>query len=296
MKSGFVSILGRPNVGKSTILNGIINKKVSIVTNKSQTTRNVIRGIYHGDNSQIIFIDTPGIHKPHAKLGEEMNIMAYSTAHDVDVNLLVVDASRPFDEGDEFILNHVDINNAPLVLALNKIDQATIVQVEELKRQYKILLPNATIIETVASEKFNLDLLIKTLEDLLPEGPEYYPEDVITDKDEVFQIKEIIREKVLKILKDEVPHSIAIYVNNIDYNAKPMHILATIIVEKESQKGIVIGKNGRMIKLIGEKSRESIERLLNKHVYLELKVKVQDDWRNDDNMLEKYGYKAKNKK
>lgn len=296
MKSGFVSILGRPNVGKSTILNGIINKKVSIVTNKSQTTRNVIRGIYHGENSQIIFIDTPGIHKPHAKLGEEMNIMAYSTAHDVDVNLLVVDASRPFDEGDEFILNHVDINNAPLVLALNKIDQATIVQVEELKRQYKILLPNAIIIETVASEKFNLDLLIKTLEDLLPEGPEYYPEDVITDKDEVFQIKEIIREKVLKILKDEVPHSIAIYVNNIDYNAKPMHILATIIVEKESQKGIVIGKNGRMIKLIGEKSRESIERLLNKHVYLELKVKVQDDWRNDDNMLEKYGYKAKNKK
>lgn len=296
MKSGFVSILGRPNVGKSTILNGIINKKVSIVTNKSQTTRNVIRGIYHGENSQIIFIDTPGIHKPHAKLGEEMNIMAYLTAHDVDVNLLVVDASRPFDEGDEFILNHVDINNAPLVLALNKIDQATIVQVEELKRQYKILLPNAIIIETVASEKFNLDLLIKTLEDLLPEGPEYYPEDVITDKDEVFQIKEIIREKVLKILKDEVPHSIAIYVNNIDYNAKPMHILATIIVEKESQKGIVIGKNGRMIKLIGEKSRESIERLLNKHVYLELKVKVQDDWRNDDNMLEKYGYKAKNKK
>ena len=120
MKSGFVSILGRPNVGKSTILNGIINKKVSIVTNKSQTTRNVIRGIYHGENSQIIFIDTPGIHKPHAKLGEEMNIMAYSTAHDVDVNLLVVDAYRPFDEGDEFILNHVDINNAPLVLALNK--------------------------------------------------------------------------------------------------------------------------------------------------------------------------------
>ena len=295
MKSGFVSILGRPNVGKSTILNGIINKKVSIVTEKSQTTRNVIKGIYHGENSQIIFIDTPGIHKPHAKLGEEMNVMAYSTAHDVDVNVLVVDASRPFGEGDEFILNHLDLNNAALIVVFNKIDQARITEVETLKRTYNKLLPNAEIIETVAKEKFNLDVLIKKIEDLLPEGPEYYPEDVITDKDIVFQIKEIIREKVLKCLRDEVPHSIAIYVNNINYESKPMEILATIIVEKESQKGIVIGKEGKMIKQIGQKSRESIERLLGKHVYLELKVKVQEDWRNDEKLLERYGYKAKQK-
>ena len=296
MKSGFVSILGRPNVGKSTILNGIINKKVSIVTDKSQTTRNVIKGIYHGENSQIIFIDTPGIHKPHAKLGEEMNVMAFSTAHEVDINILVIDASRPFSEGDEFIINHVDLKNAGLVLVFNKIDQATIVEVQKLKDTYKALLPQAEVIETVAKDKFNLDLLIKKLEEMLPEGPEYYPEDAITDKDEVFQIKEIIREKTLKCLRDEVPHSIAIYVNNIDYEINPINIMATIIVEKESQKGIVIGKNGKMIKLIGQKSRESIEKFLKKHVYLELKVKVQEDWRDDDKMLEKYGYKAKSKR
>ena len=296
MKSGFVSILGRPNVGKSTILNGIINKKVSIVTDKSQTTRNVIRGIYHGDDLQIIFIDTPGIHKPHAKLGEEMNVMAYSAAHDVDVNLLVVDASRPFGDGDTFLLEHLDINNAPLIIVLNKIDEATLPEVEALKAKYHELLPNAEIVETVAKEKFNLDLLIKTIASHLEEGPEYYPADTITDKDEVFQIKEIIREKILKVLKDEVPHSIAIYVNNIDYDSKPLHILASIIVEKDSQKGIVIGAKGKRIKTIGSKARDDIERLLNKHVFLELFVKVKEDWRNNDDLLEQYGYKAKSKK
>ena len=293
MKSGFVSILGRPNVGKSTILNGLINKKVSIVTDKSQTTRNIIRGIYNSENSQIIFIDTPGIHKPHAKLGEEMNVMAYSTAHDVDVNILVVDASRPYGEGDDFILSHLDIKNAPLIIVLNKIDQARITEVNALKEKYHELLPQATIIETVAKEKFNLDLLIKTVESFLEEGPEYYPVDVNTDKDEIFQIKEIIREKVLKTLKEEVPHSIAIFVNNIDYEANPLHILASIIVEKDSQKGIVIGAQGKRIRLIGQKAREDIEKLLKKHIYLELFVKVQEDWRNDDQMLEKYGYKTK---
>ncbi|MCR4912118.1 MAG: GTPase Era [Bacilli bacterium] len=293
MKSGFVSILGRPNVGKSTILNGIINKKVSIVTDKSQTTRNVIRGIYHGDDVQIIFIDTPGIHKPHAKLGQEMNNMAYSTAHDVDVNILVVDASKSFGEGDEYLLEHLDIKNVPLIIVLNKIDEARITEVQVLKDKYHELLPEAVIIETVAKEKFNLDLLIKTITDFLPEGPEYYPVDMVTDKDEVFQIKEIIREKVLKILKEEVPHSIAIYVNNIEHTKKEAHILATIIVEKDSQKGIVIGAGAKRIKLIGQKARMDIERYLGKHVYLELRVKVQEDWRNDEDLLEKYGYKAK---
>ena len=293
MKSGFVAILGRPNVGKSTILNGVINKKVSIVTDKSQTTRNQIKGIYNSKDLQIIFIDTPGIHKPHAKLGEEMNVMAYSAAHDVDVNILVVDASRPFGEGDEFLLEHLDIKNAPLIIVLNKIDEARITEVQALKDKYHELLPNAEIIETVAKEKFNLDLLIKTVEKYLEEGPEYYPVESYTDKDEVFQIKEIIREKVLKTLRDEVPHSIAIYVNNIDYESNPMHILATIIVEKDSQKGIVIGKNGQRIKHIGQKAREDIEKLLKKHIFLELFVKVKDDWRNNDDLLEQYGYKAK---
>ena len=296
MKSGFVSILGRPNVGKSTILNGVINKKVSIVTDKSQTTRNVIRGIYHGENSQIIFIDTPGIHKPHAKLGEEMNVMAYSTAHDVDINVLVVNASKPYGEGDEYLISHLDIKNVPLVIVFNKIDNARITDIQSLKAKYNEILPEAVIVETVAKDRFNLDLLIKTLEDLLPEGPEYYPVDVITDRDEVFQIKEIIREKVLKILKDEVPHSIAIYINDIDYEAKPIHILASIIVEKDSQKGIVIGAGGKRIKSIGQKARDDIEKLLKKHVFLELVVKVQEDWRNNEDLLDRYGYKAKKQK
>ena len=293
MKSGFVTILGHPNVGKSTILNGIINRKISIVTDKSQTTRNVIKGIYRGKDSQIIFIDTPGIHKPHAKLGVEMNNMAYSSAHEADVNLLVVDASKRFDESDEFLLSHLDINNAPLIIVFNKIDKARITEAEALKAIYRQKLPQSHFIDTVASERFNLEELIATIEKLLPEGPEYYPGNEITDKDEVFQIKEIIREKVLKTLRDEVPHSIAIYVNNIDWEENPLHIHASIIVEKDSQKGIVIGANGKRIKEIGLKARKSIEKLLDKHVYLELFVKVQSDWRNNDELLEAYGYKNK---
>ena len=293
MKSGFVTILGHPNVGKSTILNGIINRKISIVTDKSQTTRNVIKGIYRGKDSQIIFIDTPGIHKPHAKLGVEMNNMAYSSAHEADVNLLVVDASKRFDESDEFLLSHLDINNAPLIIVFNKIDKARITEAEALKAIYRQKLPQSHFIDTVASERFNLEELIATVEKLLPEGPEYYPGNEITDKDEVFQIKEIIREKVLKTLRDEVPHSIAIYVNNIDWEENPLHIHASIIVEKDSQKGIVIGANGKRIKEIGLKARKSIEKLIDKHVYLELFVKVQSDWRNNDELLEAYGYKNK---
>ena len=293
MKSGFVAILGHPNVGKSTILNGIINKKISIVTDKSQTTRNVIKGIYRDNDSQIIFIDTPGIHKPHAKLGIEMNNMAYSSAHEADVNILVVDASKPFSESDEFLLSHLDINNAPLIVVFNKIDLVRITEAEKLKGIYREKLPQSHFIDTVASERFNLGELIDLVKKLLPEGPEYYPGSEVTDKDEVFQIKEIIREKVLKTLRDEVPHSIAIYVNSIDWEEDPLHIHATIIVEKDSQKGIVIGANGKRIKEIGLKARKDIERLLNKHVYLELFVKVQNDWRNNDELLETYGYKNK---
>ena len=293
MKSGFVTILGHPNVGKSTILNGVLNRKISIVTDKSQTTRNVIKGIYQGKDSQIIFIDTPGIHKPHAKLGEEMNAMAYSSAHDADVNILVVDASKPFSESDQFLLDHLDIKNAPLIIVFNKIDLARITEVEKLKAIYKEKLPESHFIDAVAKERFNLDLLIEMVTKLLPEGPKYYPDDEVSDKDEIFQIKEIIREKVLKTLRDEVPHSIAIYINGVDWESDPVHIHASIIVEKDSQKGIVIGAQGRRIKEIGLKARRDIEHLLNKHVFLELFVKVEQDWRNDDALLEVYGYKNK---
>ena len=295
MKSGFVAILGRPNVGKSTLLNAIINKHVSIVTDKSQTTRNNILGIYHSENSQIVFTDTPGIHKPKQKLGQEMNNMAYSAAHDVDAAILVVDASLPFGDGDQFIIDHLDIHNVPLIIVFNKIDKAFLTKTLKLKEIYKEKFPQAILLDTVAQDGFNVDSLIKELENILPEGPAYYPDNVYTDKDEVFQIKEIIREKTLKILKDEVPHSIAIYMNNIDWESNPMHMHATIIVEKEGQKGIVIGANGQRIKLIGEKARKDIERLLKNHVFLELFVKVEKDWRNEEDLLKTYGYKTEKK-
>lgn len=291
MKVGFVSILGRPNVGKSTILNGLLNQKVSIVTDKSQTTRNNIRGIYNSEEAQVIFVDTPGVHKPRQVLGQRMNTMAYSTAHDVDVNMLIVDASQHFGTGDEYLLEHLDIKKTPLIIVFNKIDQARLPHVNELKEKYLSYLPEAHIVETVATEKFNLDDLLKKVLSLLPKGMPFYPTEVVTDKDEIFQIKEIIREKTLKILKEEVPHSIAVYMENIEWEKNPMPIKANIIVEKDSQKGIVIGANGKRIKLIGRRARQDIETLLKKHVYLELQVRVEKDWRSNEKALETFGYK-----
>ncbi len=291
MKSGFVAILGRPNVGKSSLLNCILNKKVSIVTDKSQTTRNNIKGIYNSEDAQIIFVDTPGIHKPHQTLGVEMNKMAFSAAHDVDVSILVVDASKPFGTGDQYLIDHLDIHNTKLIIVLNKIDETRIDLVASIKKEYLKVFPDATYIETIATEGFNVKELTKTIIDLLPEGPRYYPVEVVSDKDEIFQIKEIIREKILKILRDEVPHSIAIYMRNIEWEENPIHIQADIIVEKDSQKGIVIGAGGKRIKLIGSKARTDIEELLNKHVYLELFVKVESDWRNEEKILSTLGYK-----
>ena len=293
MKSGFVSILGRPNVGKSTLLNGILNKKISIVTDKSQTTRNAIKGIYNADGVQIVFTDTPGIHKPKERLGEEMNSMAYSAAHDVDVNILVVDASQPFGPGDEYLLNHLDIKNCPLILVFNKIDEARLDKVLNLKKIYEEKVPQAIMIDTVAKERFNVDTLLEKIIELLPEGPAYYSTEEITDKDVIFQIKEIIREKVLRNLRDEVPHATAIYMENIEWEKDPIHIRAAIIVEKDGQKGIVIGAGGKRIKAIGMQARRDIEHLLDKHVFLELYVKVQESWRDDEKSLETYGYKYK---
>lgn len=293
MKSGFVAILGRPNVGKSTLLNGLINHHVSIVTDKSQTTRNNIIGIYNDENTQIVFLDTPGIHKPMQQLGKEMNNMAYSAAHDVDVNILVVDASLPFGPGDDYLLTHLDINNCPLIIVFNKIDEARLDKVEELKKIYRERAPESLFIDTVAKERFNIDLLLEEIIKRLPEGPAYYSTEEITDKDVIFQIKEIIREKVLRNLRDEVPHATAIYMEDINWESNPLHIKANIIVEKQGQKGIVIGKDGQRIKKIGQQARTDIEKLLNKHIFLELFVRVQEGWRDDEKSLETYGYKYK---
>ena len=291
MKSGFVAILGRPNVGKSTLLNAILNKKVSIVTDKAQTTRDDIKGIYNSEDAQIVFIDTPGIHKPHQKLGQEMNNMAFGAAHNVEASVLVIDSSKQFGEGDQYLIDHLDINNAPLIIVLNKIDLIKITDAKKLREIYESKFPNATILECVAKEKFNVDTLISRLIEILPEGPRYYDVTEVSDKDEIFQIKEIIREKILKTLRDEVPHSIAIYMENIEWEENPIEIKASIIVEKDSQKGIVIGAGGRRIRDIGTKARRDIEKLLNKHVFLELFVKVSEDWRNQEDALSKFGYK-----
>ena len=291
MKSGFVAILGRPNVGKSTIINKIVNQPISIVTDKSQTTRNNIIGIYNDPNCQIIFLDTPGIHKPLQQLGKEMNNMAYSAAHDVDVAILVIDASKPFGDGDQFVIDHLDIHHTPLIIVFNKIDLARLDKAEELKATYRQVFPDATFVDTVAKEGFNIDMLIAKVTELLKEGPAYYPTEMITDKDEIFHIKEIIREKVLKTLREEVPHSVAIYIDNIEWEANPVEIIASIIVEKDSHKGIVIGAGGKRIKEIGSRARTDIERLLKKRVYLELKVKVDENWRNEPKSLKTYGYK-----
>lgn len=293
MKSGFVAILGRPNVGKSTLLNAILNKKISIVTDKAQTTRNNIKGIYNDKDCQIIFVDTPGIHKPNQKLGVQMNDMAYSAAHDVDVSILVVDASKPFGSGDQYIIEHLDIHNSPLIIVINKIDLARINEVQNIKNKYLELFPKAFIFEAVATDKFNLESIVNKIKELLPEGPKFYPEEVISDKDEIFQIKEIIREKVLKELRQEVPHSVAIYMEDIDWESSPIVIKASIVVEKDSQKGIVIGAGGKRIQSIGMKARRDIEKLLNKHVYLELFVKVEEDWRDNLDAIKKYGYNYK---
>ena len=209
----------------------------------------------------------------------------------MDVAILVVDASKPFGAGDQFIIEHLDIHNVPLIIVFNKIDLARLNEAEELKKTYRSIFPKATFVDTVAKERFNIDELIKTVKSLLPEGPAYYPKEMITDKDEIFQIKEIIREKILKQLSEEVPHSIAIYVDHIEWEHKPMQIFASIIVEKDSQKGIVIGAGGRRIKEIGSRARMDIEKLLKQHVFLELQVKVNADWRNEPGALKTYGYK-----
>ena len=292
MKSGFVSIIGRPNVGKSTLLNKILNKKVSIVSEKAQTTRNNIKGIYHGDDVQIVFVDTPGVHKPHVKLGEEMDKMAFSSLEEIDALILVVDASKKYGKGDDYLLEKIEVN-VPLFIIINKIDQATMVEVNELKKIYIEKYPKAVIIESVATEGFNVDTLLEEIVKVLPEGPAYYEEETYTDQDEIFQIKEIIREKALRILRDEVPHSIAVYMDHIEWDETPIAIKASIIVEKESQKGIVIGKGGQKIKQIGSLARKDIESLLHKHVFLELFVKVREDWRNEENYLKEFGYKIK---
>ena len=290
MKSGFVSIVGRPNVGKSTILNALLERKISIVTDKAQTTRNAIKGIYDDGEYQIIFIDTPGIHKAHHSLGKIMNRDAFDSAKDVDAIVLVVDGSRKIDEGDMFI-NESLSKNIPTFVIINKIDLVRITQAQEIKAKYQELYPKAKIIEMSAIENFGLDTLLNEIKAVIKEGPRYFDEDVVTDKDSSFFISEVIREKLLKLLKEEVPHNLAVRVDEIKHKAESVKIRATIIVDKDSHKGIVIGKDGKRIKAIGTKARIDLEEYFQKRIFLELFVSVKEDWLNNPRILKELGYK-----
>lgn len=291
MKSGFIAIIGRPNVGKSSLINAILGTKLSIVTNKSQTTRNNIKGIYTKDDVQIVFLDTPGIHEPHKKLNESLNSMAYQSLKDADGVVLVVDAKEK-EVAKEYSLENLNIK-VPLFIVINKIDLIHLEEAIRLKEKYLSLYPNATLIETVATKNFNVDELLKRIIDILPEGQFYYPEEDLTDRDMRFVASEIIREKILILLKEEVPHSLAVIIEGYKEKSKGVEIDATIIVEKTSQRAIVLGKEGKMIKRIGSLARKEIENMSGEHVYLNLFVKVEADWRNNDRLLKLYGYDVK---
>lgn len=290
MKSGFVAIVGRPNVGKSTILNALLERKISIVTEKAQTTRTSIKGIYDDGEYQIIFIDTPGIHKAHHSLGRLMNREAFESAKEVDAIVLVVDASHKVDEGDLFI-NSTMSKDIPMFVVINKIDLVRITQAQEIKNKYAELYPHAKIMEMSAIENFGLDELLTNVKSVIKEGPRYFDEDQISDKDSSFYISEIVREKLLKVLKEEVPHNLAVRVDEIKHKKEAVAIRSTIIVDRDSYKGIVIGKAGKRIKAIGTMARKELEEYFQKRVFLELFVSVKEDWLNNPRILKELGYK-----
>ena len=287
MKVGFVSLVGRTNVGKSSILNEIIGEKISIVTYKPQTTRTNVRGIYNDEEAQIIFLDTPGIHHPHKQLGQKMNKSAYNAMKDVDVIIYVIDTSLTIDELDEEIISSLK-SFKNLILCFNKIDLVKIDKANEVKEYYSSRLPQAKQVETSVPHHFNFETLISLIKDKLEEGPLYYNPIDKTDSSLSFKIAETIREKSLKFLKQEVPHAIFVEVEKIEFKSEKMIILANIIVETEGQKKIVIGKNGAMIKRIGVTAREDLENLFKKSIRLELFVKVKEDWRDSNSFLKNF--------
>ncbi len=290
-KSGFITIIGRPNVGKSTFMNRVIGQKIAIMSDKPQTTRNKIQGVLTEKDAQMIFIDTPGIHKPKHKLGDFMVKVAENTLNEVDAVMFMINAAEGYGRGDQFIIDRLQNVKNPVFLIINKIDQVHPDQLLPLIEQYKDKYNFKEIVPISALEGNNVNHLLEVLKEELPEGPQYYPEDQITDHPERFIISELIREKALQLTREEVPHSIAVVIENINPDEREkLLIQATIITERKSQKGIIIGKQGSMLKEIGVKARQDIENLLGTKVYLELWVKVQKDWRNKQHQLNEYGF------
>lgn len=285
MKSGFVSLVGRPNVGKSTILNAIMERKLAITSNVPGTTRNIIQGIYNDEDAQIIFVDTPGIHKPQDKLGKALNNQAYASLDGVDVIIFVTDITQKIGPGDKFILDYLKEIDIPVILVLNKIDKLTYKEILPKIDELKDIFPFKEIVPISASKGKNITELVKTIKNYLNNSVKYYQDEDITNISNSFYISEVIREKILYLTRDEIPHSITCIVNQIEEHKTNTIISTDIIVDRENLKKIIIGKNGSMIKKIGIEARKDIERLLNKNIYLDLKVKVVNNWRDKDSFI-----------
>lgn len=289
MKSGFVAIVGRPNAGKSTLLNTLMNQKLAIISDKPQTTRNNIQGILTDDDSQIIFIDTPGIHKPHHELGRTLNKSAYSSLQDVDVIYYMVDASIPFGTGEQFVLDSIKNKSKNIFLILNKVDLIKKEKVMQLILEWQKRMDFKEIFPLSALEKFNTPQLLETTKKYLQEGPQYFDSETICDHDQNFLISELIREKILYRTHEEVPHSVAVVVENREENEKRLLIQAMIIVERDSQKGILIGKQGSMISSIRLDAQKELRLILGKRVELDCYVRVEKNWRNRQNKIHQFG-------
>ena len=292
MKSGFVSVIGRPNVGKSTLINSIIGKKIAITSDKPQTTRNIIQGIYTTKDTQIVFVDTPGIHKPNHKLGQYLNRQAYDSVGGVDVILFVVDASKKLGPGDQFILDRLKElkEEVPVILTLNKIDQLTHEEILQKIVEYKDLYPFQEIVPISGLKKKNTEELIKTIRTYLTDEVMYYGENEITNRSLDFMMGEMIREKVFQLTREEVPHSVTCVVEFVEVGKTSMTVHASIIVDRDSLKRIIIGSKGSMIKEIGTKARIDIEELVGKKVYLDLQVRTIKKWRDKEEYLSEFGF------
>lgn len=290
LKSGFVSLVGRPNVGKSTLLNSLVGYKIAITSDKAQTTRNSIQGIYNDDDSQIVFLDTPGIHKPKHKLGRRLNEEAYYSIDDVDIILFLMDVTMPFGKGDNFVLDKIKQAKKPTFLILNKVDKIKKDYLLELILKYKDIYDFKEIIPISALKKDNVTELINTLKKYLPDNVKYFPDEELTNTTIEFRAAELIREKVLRLTDEEVPHAVTCVVERYEDKKDKAIITATIIVERDSLKSIIIGKQGKMLKNIGSKARQDIEKMVGKKVYLDLFVKTIKNWRDKEKYLRELGF------